>query len=173
MICCRAWWALYVVLTIIATSFWKDTSSQNRILIVPRELAKKPAIPLDQEAQAQTNGEMTGYSSPLSSGTEKVDRSLIQNKSILTWRNLTYTVHTADGPRVLLNNVHGWVKPGMLGALMGASGARKTTLQDVLAQRKTEGAIKGSILVDGRPLPLSFQRSAGYCEQLDVHEPLT
>lgn len=25
-------------------------------------------------------------------------------------------------------------------------------------------------MVDGRPLPVSFQRSAGYCEQLDVHE---
>lgn len=50
-------------------------------------------------------------------------------------------------------------------------GAGKTTLLDVLAQRKTEGTISGSIMVDGRPLPVSFQRSAGYCEQLDVHEP--
>src|ERR1700709_2627181 len=49
----------------------------------------------------------------------------------------------------------------------------KTTLLDVLAQRKTDGTIKGSILVDGRPLSISFQRSAGYCEQLDVHEPLS
>jgi len=61
---------------------------------------------------------------------------------------------------------------GQLGALMGSSGAGKTTLLDVLAQRKTDGTIKGSILVDGRPLTVSFQRSAGYCEQLDVHEPL-
>jgi ABC-type multidrug transport system ATPase subunit len=50
-------------------------------------------------------------------------------------------------------------------------GAGKTTLLDVLAQRKTDGTIHGEILVDGRPLPVSFQRSAGYCEQLDVHEP--
>lgn len=42
---------------------------------------------------------------------------------------------------------------------------------DDLWYRKTEGTIKGSIMVDGRDLPLSFQRSAGYCEQLDVHEP--
>jgi ABC-type multidrug transport system ATPase subunit len=42
-----------------------------------------------------------------------------------------------------------------------------------LAQRKTDGTIKGSILVDGRPLNISFQRSAGYCEQLDIHEQLT
>ncbi|KEF60963.1 uncharacterized protein A1O9_02527 [Exophiala aquamarina CBS 119918] len=46
-----------------------------------------------------------------------------------------------------------------------------TTMFDILAQRKTEGTINGSILVDGRPLPVSFQRSAGYCEQLDIHEP--
>jgi ATP-binding cassette subfamily G (WHITE) protein 2 (SNQ2) len=45
-------------------------------------------------------------------------------------------------------------------------------LLDVLAQRKTEGEIRGQIHVDGRPLPLAFTRSAGYVEQLDVHEPL-
>ena len=102
----------------------------------------------------------------------KIEDRLIENKSIFTWRHLTYIVQTSTGPRKLLNDVHGWVKPGMLGALMGASGAGKTTLLDVLAQRKTDGTIHGSILVDGKPLPLSFQRSAGYCEQLDVHEPL-
>lgn len=96
----------------------------------------------------------------------------IKNTAIFTWENLTYTVKTADGDRVLLNNVNGFVKPGTLGALMGSSGAGKTTLLDVLAQRKTEGEISGKIHVDGRPLPLAFQRSAGYCEQLDVHEPL-
>lgn len=48
----------------------------------------------------------------------------------------------------------------------------QTTLLDVLARRKTEGTIEGQIHVDGRPLPISFQRSAGYCEQLDVHESL-
>lgn len=53
---------------------------------------------------------------------------------------------------------------------MGSSGAGKTTLLDVLAQRKDAGVVEGSILVDGRPLPFSFQRSAGYCEQMDVHE---
>ncbi|KAG8626263.1 hypothetical protein KVT40_005208 [Elsinoe batatas] len=102
-----------------------------------------------------------------------VETQLNRNKSVFTWQNLTYTVQDPSGPRILLNDVHGWVKPGKLGALMGASGAGKTTLLDVLAQRKTDGTIKGSILVDGKPLSVSFQRSAGYCEQLDVHEALT
>ena len=76
---------------------------------------------------------------------------------------------TPTGDRALLDNVYGWVKPGMHGAFMGSSGAGKTTLLDVLAQRKTEETICGSILVDGRPIPITFQRSADYCKQLDVH----
>ncbi|KAG7289980.1 hypothetical protein NEMBOFW57_006359 [Staphylotrichum longicolle] len=47
---------------------------------------------------------------------------------------------------------------------------RKTTLLDVLAQRKDFGEIRGSILIDGKPQGVSFQRMTGYCEQMDVHE---
>lgn len=46
-----------------------------------------------------------------------------------------------------------------------------TSLLDVLAQRKDAGEIFGSILVDGKPQGISFQRTTGYCEQMDVHEP--
>ena len=54
---------------------------------------------------------------------------------------------------------------------MGSSGAGKTTLMDVLAARKDEGTITGEVLLNGHPLPVSFQRTTGYCEQLDVHLP--
>ncbi|KAL4784857.1 ABC-2 type transporter-domain-containing protein [Aspergillus varians] len=102
-----------------------------------------------------------------------IDAQLIRNTSTFTWKGLCYIVKTLSGDRVLLDNVQGWVKPGTLGALMGSSGAGKTTLLDVLAQHKTEGTIKGSILVDGRDLPVSFQHSAGYCKQLDIYKPLS
>lgn len=42
--------------------------------------------------------------------------------------------------------------------------------QDVLANRKSIGVIGGSILIDGRPLGLDFQRSTAYVEQQDTHE---
>lgn len=48
-----------------------------------------------------------------------------------------------------------------------ANGCR---LLDVLAQRKDSGEIHGSILINGRPQGISFQRTTGYCEQMDVHE---
>jgi ATP-binding cassette subfamily G (WHITE) protein 2 (SNQ2) len=41
---------------------------------------------------------------------------------------------------------------------------------DVLAQRKDSGRIDGSIMINGRPQGISFQRTTGYCEQNDVHE---
>lgn len=167
-----AFWALFAIVTIVATSHWEATSGKNGFLLIPRENAKgtQQSAPVDEESQVKAKVDWS--TNARSTQNDSVDGQLIRNTSVFTWRNLTYTVKTPSGDRVLLNNVHGWVKPGMLGALMGSSGAGKTTLLDVLAQRKTEGTIRGSILVDGRPLPVSFQRSAGYCEQLDIHEPL-
>jgi ATP-binding cassette subfamily G (WHITE) protein 2 (SNQ2) len=48
--------------------------------------------------------------------------------------------------------------------------AGKTTLLDVLAQRKNIGVIHGDILIDGRKLGPGFQRGTAYAEQQDEHE---
>ncbi|KAI5298933.1 hypothetical protein KEM55_002769 [Ascosphaera atra] len=166
------WWILFVTITIIATSRWKAASESGPSLLIPRSNVKAvKARRHDEENQDHTPDRKTAADGVDSGKEEDIDNALIRNTSVFTWKNLCYYVKTPQGERQLLDNVHGWVKPGMLGALMGSSGAGKTTLLDVLAQRKTEGTIKGSIMVDGRPLPVSFQRSAGYCEQLDVHEP--
>ena len=175
-----AWWILFVALTIYFTLGWTDTGGAGSNLLIPRENSEKV-----QQARRVTDEESNAIARPGAvkrtgsddddektvSGSTEVGNQLVRNTSIFTWRNLVYTVKTPTGDRVLLDNVHGYVKPGMLGALMGSSGAGKTTLLDVLAQRKTDGTIQGEILVDGRPLSVSFARSAGYCEQLDVHEP--
>lgn len=162
------WWGFFAVLTIIFTSYWKASGASGASLLIPREKLKNHQHANDEEAQ--TNEKIAARETT-DEPVKVDDDNLTRNTSIFTWKNLTYTVQTPTGDRVLLDNIHGWVRPGMLGALMGSSGAGKTTLLDVLAQRKTDGTIKGSIMVDGRELPVSFQRMAGYCEQLDVHEP--
>ncbi|GES57400.1 ATP-binding cassette transporter [Aspergillus terreus] len=163
-----AWWGFFAVATIVCTCFWNAGAGSGAALLIPREKLKKHQRAADEESQVKEKEQTRGPAAGVSTAQ---DDNLTRNTSIFTWKNLKYTVKTPTGDRLLLDNVHGWVKPGMLGALMGSSGAGKTTLLDVLAQRKTEGTINGSILVDGRPLPVSFQRMAGYCEQLDVHEP--
>ncbi|XP_071709146.1 pleiotropic drug resistance protein 1-like isoform X2 [Rutidosis leptorrhynchoides] len=72
----------------------------------------------------------------------------------------------------LLKGISGAFRPGVLTALMGISGAGKTTLMDVLAGRKTGGYIEGSITISGYPKKQeTFARVAGYCEQTDIHSP--
>ena len=72
----------------------------------------------------------------------------------------------------LLKGVSGSFRPGVLTALMGVSGAGKTTLMDVLAGRKTGGYIDGSIKISGYPKnQKTFARISGYCEQTDIHSP--
>ena len=71
-------------------------------------------------------------------------------------------VPVPGGTRRLLHDVYGYIKPGTVTALMGASGAGKTTALDVLAQRKNIGVITGDLLVDGRPLGPSFARNTAY-----------
>ncbi|KAK1311002.1 ABC transporter G family member 34 [Acorus calamus] len=67
----------------------------------------------------------------------------------------------------LLRDVSGAFSPGILTALVGVSGAGKTTLMDVLAGRKTGGYIEGSINISGYPKNQeTFARVSGYCEQM-------
>ncbi|CAL5429119.1 unnamed protein product [Camellia sinensis] len=99
----------------------------------------------------------------------------------MTFNNLSYYVDVPvelkkQGVIVdrlqLLVNITGAFRPGVLTALVGVSGAGKTTLMDVLAGRKTGGTIEGTIHISGYPKKQeTFARIAGYCEQNDIHSP--
>ncbi|KAL1822524.1 hypothetical protein ACET3Z_009302 [Daucus carota] len=72
----------------------------------------------------------------------------------------------------LLRDISGSFRPGVLTALVGVSGAGKTTLMDVLAGRKTGGYVEGSIYISGYPKNQeTFTRVCAYCEQNDIHSP--
>jgi ATP-binding cassette subfamily G (WHITE) protein 2 (SNQ2) len=92
------------------------------------------------------------------------------DRGVFTWEGVSYHVPVSDGTRQLLSDVYGYVRPGTLTALMGASGAGKTTCLDVLAKRKGIGVVRGDILVNGHPTGPDFARSTAYAEQMDVHE---
>ncbi|KIV95220.1 hypothetical protein, variant [Exophiala mesophila] len=110
-------------------------------------------------------------SSASSAEKDQTTQQVAKNETVYTFQNVNYTIPYENGQRKLLSDVQGYVRPGKLTALMGASGAGKTTLLNALAQRINFGTITGDFLVDGRPLPKSFQRATGFAEQMDVHEP--
>lgn len=168
-----AFTVLYILITVIATEllsfvgggggalvFKKSRRTKNLAKVESRgssdeEAVKKPetTVPTDT---APENGEVLN--------------SLSTSDRIFTWSDVEYTVPYGNGQRKLLNGVSGYAKPGVMIALMGASGAGKTTLLNTLAQRQKMGIVTGDMLVDGRPLGPDFQRGAGFCEQMDLHD---
>jgi ATP-binding cassette, subfamily G (WHITE), member 2, PDR len=89
--------------------------------------------------------------------------------AIFHWRDVCYDININSDTKRILDHVDGWVKPGTLTALMGATCAGKTTLLDVLASRVTMGVVTGDMLVDGKQRDNSFQRKTGYVQQQDLH----
>ena len=86
---------------------------------------------------------------------------------------MTYKVPLPKGgERYLLGGLEpltGTLDPGHMIALMGSSGAGKTTLMDVISKRKTVGIVEGLILFDGHePSHAEIGRDTGYVEQKDT-----
>ncbi|MCJ1400134.1 hypothetical protein MMC11_003338 [Xylographa trunciseda] len=173
-----AFWLFFVALTMLGQELQKPNAGGGAITIFKRGQApksvqkaiEKGSTPLDEEKAAASNdGNLEDETS--GSDSEIGVKGIAKNETVFTYRNVNYTIPTKDGERQLLRDVQGYVRPGKLTALMGASGAGKTTLLNTLAQRINFGVVTGDFLVDGRPLPRSFQRATGFAEQMDIHEP--
>nr|QHN70710.1 scarlet [Limenitis arthemis astyanax] len=85
----------------------------------------------------------------------------------LVWQDVTVHIKLKHGKlKRLVNNVSGIAKPGTLVALMGPSGAGKTTLMTALAHRNPVGTIvDGDIVMNGLPIGDFMHRESGYMHQ--------
>ena len=63
----------------------------------------------------------------------------------------------------ILDHVQGVVKPGQVMAIMGGSGAGKTTFLDILARKRKSGLVTGDILINGKFMEYEdYQNIIGY-----------
>lgn len=172
-----AFWALFVLMTVVGQEMQKPNKGGGAVTIFKRGKAPESVTRAIEDGTAAPSDEESGEvkkEEVLLDGPQADDvgaKGVAKNETVFTWSNVNYVIPVKGGERQLLQDVQGYVRPGRLTALMGASGAGKTTLLNVLAQRVTFGVVRGDFLVDGRPLPKSFQRATGFAEQMDVHEP--
>ncbi|KAL6334280.1 hypothetical protein AAG906_014680 [Vitis piasezkii] len=123
---------------------------------------------VDNAKTATTEGEQMVEAIAEANHNKKKGMVLPFQPHSITFDDIRYSV---DMPE-LLKGVSGAFRPGVLTALIGVSGAGKTTLMDVLAGRKTGGYIEGNITISGYPKKQeTFARISGYCEQNDIHSP--
>ncbi|KAJ3335669.1 Talin-1 [Gonapodya sp. JEL0774] len=89
---------------------------------------------------------------------------------VATFEHSLQERHMDDRGRVaILEGIAGSVKPGQVCAIMGGSGAGKTTFLDILAGRQKSGVVAGEILVNGVPMaPDEYKRSIGFVDQEDT-----
>ncbi len=174
-----AFWIFFVIMTAIGMEFQKPNAGGGAVTVFKRRQAPDSvtkAIEANDTPHDEEKGESNTTTPPVDKETatlhsEENPKGVAANETVFTFQNVNYTIPSEDGERQLLQSVNGYVRPGRLTALMGASGAGKTTLLNTLAQRINFGVVSGDFLVDGNPLPKSFQRSTGFAEQMDIHEP--
>lgn len=156
-----------LALYIISSELVRAKPSKGEILVFPR--GKIPAfarrIPGDGDVESCPASEKYAVDG------EEPDHTaaIVKQTSIFHWQDVCYDIKVKGQPRRILDHVDGWVKPGTLTALMGVTGAGKTSLLDVLANRVTMGVVTGDMLIDGRMRDDSFQRKTGYVQQQDLH----
>ncbi|KAJ6827321.1 putative ABC transporter G family member 39 [Iris pallida] len=167
-----------------------DPYGKGQAVVTEEELREKHAnrtgesvelLPAGTDSTRPTAGERGGVDIRRNGSQERKGMILPFAPLSITFDNVRYSVDmpqemkdkgVAEDRLVLLKGVSGAFRPGVLTALMGVSGAGKTTLMDVLAGRKTGGYIEGDIRISGFPkVQETFARISGYCEQSDIHSP--
>ncbi|OLN87450.1 ABC transporter CDR4-like protein 5 [Colletotrichum chlorophyti] len=155
----------FMFLYLIAIDLVSSERSKGEVLIFKRKALKK--VKTEPEDVESTRREQPAPVAQESDDSESPD--LAKQTSVFHWKDVCYDVQVKGETRQILDHVDGWVKPGTLTALMGVSGAGKTSLLDVLASRVTMGVVNGQMLVDGQLRDSSFQRKTGYVTQQDLH----
>lgn len=132
-----AFWLFWTLMSAIGFEVNLSTGAGARVLFDRRSRRKELSRSGDPEKSVSAGSSI--------SSTQEAEVSI--GETIFTFENIDYFVHHEGKEKQLLQAVSGYVLPGQLVALMGSSGAGKTTLMDVLAQRKDSGRIEGSIMV--------------------------
>ncbi|KAI9732695.1 MAG: hypothetical protein M1818_007429 [Claussenomyces sp. TS43310] len=86
----------------------------------------------------------------------------------LYFKNVDYNLNGKQ----ILSGIQGVAHPGQVMAIMGASGAGKTTFLDILARKNKRGVVRGDLYVNGEEVSDSEYKSVvGFVDQEDTMLP--
>lgn len=132
-----AFFFLFVLLTVLGMDFMKPNAGGGAITVFKRGQVPKK---VEQTIEAGGKGGNAGATDEESGTPNKiavadgaadrhasdkekpVQQQVAKNETVFTFRDVNYTIPFKGGERKLLQGVQGYVRPGKLTALMGASG---------------------------------------------------
>lgn len=86
----------------------------------------------------------------------------------LYWENVSYHMNGKQ----ILTGIQGVAHPGEIMAIMGASGAGKTSFLDILARKNKRGAVAGDFYVNGEKVnDTEYKNVVGFVDQEDTMLP--
>lgn len=86
----------------------------------------------------------------------------------LYFENVAYNLNG----KVILSDIQGICHPGEVTAIMGASGAGKTTFLDILARKNKRGNVSGNFFVNGEKVnDANYKNVVGFVDQEDTMLP--
>lgn len=114
-------WLFFVFLTAVGFEKLQSSGSSSSALVFKRSAARVITCASDEEIQPaeKPSEKQSGSGSAPSGGNATA--------AAFTWSNIEYTVPYNGEQKKLLDGISGYVRPGQLVALMGSSGAGKTT----------------------------------------------
>jgi ABC-type multidrug transport system ATPase subunit len=107
---------------------------------------------------------------PIGSDTDDETGKLMSDHkpAALYFQNINYHLNGKQ----ILNGIQGVAHPGQLMAIMGASGAGKTTFLDILARKNKRGVVEGDFYINGEKVSDAEYRSViGFVDQEDTMLP--
>ncbi|KIX03154.1 uncharacterized protein Z518_06705 [Rhinocladiella mackenziei CBS 650.93] len=112
-----------------------------------RKMVEEETQPADEEKAAKLAGPTwSGSTETLLNETSETADTITRSPSVFTWEDVQYEVPCQSGTKKLLNGINGYVQP------------------------QTVGKLSGSMLVDGQPPGVEFQRGTGFCKQMNLHD---
>ena len=95
--------------------------------------------------------------------------------SVITFQSLNYHLNSSvcslpcrkKSPKQILYDLSGIFRPGM-NAIMGSTGSGKSSLLDILADRKDRQGLQGKILLNGQTQGQDYKFRVGYVVQDDI-----